>query len=177
MAVTNKEPIERLRAKTAFERGRYFFNAGRYNEALAAHDDALGFDPTYVRAKAAKAITLSALGRPREALALADGLVHEHPESAYAYMARAQAYLDLRRTDDAREAFEKAIALDPHDYTIVYNFACFWARQRDEVNCQKYLGRTLALAPHQNAHAAIDADFEPYRECAWFQELVAFKKL
>jgi len=176
MAVTNKEPIERLRAKTAFERGRYFFNSGRYNEALAAHEDALGFDPTFVRALAAKSITLSALGRPREGLAVADQIIKEHANSAYAYMARAQALLDLHRTEDAREAFEKALALDPGDYTITYNYACFWARQKDADNCRKYLEQTLALAPNQNAHAAIDADFEPFHESPWFQELIAFKK-
>jgi tetratricopeptide (TPR) repeat protein len=176
MAVTEKEPIERLRAKTAFERGKYFFNAGRFNEALAAHEDALGFDPTFVRALAAKSITLSALGRPREGLAVAEGIIKDHANSAYAYMARAQALLD-HRTDDARRAFEEALALDPNDYTIVYNYACFWARQKDAENCRKYLDRTLALAPHQNAHAAIDPDFEPFRECAWFQELIAFKKI
>jgi hypothetical protein len=45
-----------------------------------------------------------------------------------------------------------------------------------EEEARKMLARALALAPGMNARRATDPDFEPYRDCEWFRELVAFKR-
>jgi tetratricopeptide (TPR) repeat protein len=172
----NKGVIERLRAETAFERGRYFFNAGRFQDALVAQEDALRFDPSFTRAAAAKAITLAMLGKAFEGLALTDSIIAAEPAFFYGYMARAEALQQMGRTDEARFAFENALKLEPDDAALNYNYACFWAHCGDVAQCRRYLTRALEIDPKRNTHAAVDPDFAPFRDEEWFQELVAFRK-
>ncbi len=170
-----REELKRFRAEVHFERGRALFRNHKFAEALAAFDEALRQDGSFLRAEIARAYALKRLGRLDEALASAARAIAGDPRAGLAYAARASMYQDLGRRAEAEADFGRAIALSPDEPRIYYNFACFWAVERDEEKCRRYLSRALELDPQSKATAAVDEDFASFRENPWFQKLVAFK--
>lgn len=173
----NKEPGEntaRLRAKVHLERGRHYFNVNRFEEALAALEEAITSDPEYVRAYTAKANTLAMLGRPEEAITICDEIIVKNPTFALAYTTRASALHRAGRPTEAADNYRRGIESAPDEHLTHYNFACFWALEGNEEECEKYLRRALELEPRSKPKAATDDDFAAVRGKEWFQNLVAF---
>ena len=81
--------------------------------ARAAFEAALARDPTYVEARYGLALALQDLGMPAEALAEIDMLAAAYPVLPAIHYARGSMLADLNRADDARAAYERALALDP----------------------------------------------------------------
>jgi tetratricopeptide (TPR) repeat protein len=152
MAAGDKEQAElrRTRAATHFERGRHLFNVNRFAEALAAIEEAITEDPEFLRAYTAKANALTMLGRADEAVAICDG-----------------------RPDEALADYRRGVEFAPQEHLTHYNFACFWALEGNEAECEKYLRRALEIDPRAKPKAATDDDFASVRGREWFQELVA----
>jgi Flp pilus assembly protein TadD len=178
MPVEETEPTEadRGRARAYFEQGQLFFTSRRWPRALASFDSALAADPTMVRAHTARVHTLLFLGRIDEALAYARETFERAPDNAYVHSALGTAYRFVERVDDARREFALALELGPAESPIHYNAACFHAVIGEEDAARRHLARALELEPKLNTIAAVDEDFAAYRECEWFQELVAFKR-
>jgi tetratricopeptide (TPR) repeat protein len=165
--------LKRTRANTHFERGRHLFNANRFEEALAAIDEALAEDPEFLRAYTAKANALTMLGRAQEAVAICDEVLKQDPDFALAYTTRASALHRAGRRDEALDDYRRGVELAPGEHLTHYNFACFWALEGDEGECEKYLRRALEIDPRAKPKAATDADFASVRGEEWFQELIA----
>jgi tetratricopeptide (TPR) repeat protein len=173
-AVENEQNgLRRTRATTHFERGRHLFNANRFEEALAAIDEALTEDPEFLRAYTAKANALTMLGRAQEAVAICDEVLKKDPDFALAYTTRASALHRAGRRDEALDDYRRGVELAPTEHLTHYNFACFWALEGDEAECEKYLRRALEIDPRAKPKAATDADFASVRGEEWFQELIA----
>lgn len=173
----NQEPqnnTARLRAKVHFERGRHYFNANRFEEALAALEEAIATDPEYVRAYTAKANTLAVLGRTEEAIAICDEIIAKDPTFALAYTTKASALHRAGRRTEAAANYRRGIELAPDEHLTHYNFACFWALEGNEEECETYLRRALEIEPRSKPKAATDDDFASVRGKEWFQNLVAF---
>jgi len=166
----------RVRAQTYTEIGRTHFNNRRYDAALAAFEQAIAADATFIRAQVAKAHVLKMLGRPEEGLALIDRIVAENPDYALAYSTRGSALQSIGRRDEAKASYERAITLAGDNALVCYNFACFWALEGDRREAERWLARAIRLEPGRNVRAAIDPDFAPYRDEEWFQKLTAFQK-
>jgi len=175
MTPENAPGASRLQAQALLELGRTQFNSRNYLMALEHFDRALQTDPTFTRALVAKAHALKMLGKPEETLRVCDEIIAREPEYATAHSTRGSALQALGRTAEARTSYERAVTLAPGDALALYNFACFWALERDPEKCRDYLARAIALEPGRNVRAAIDPDFARYREEPWFQELTAFK--
>jgi tetratricopeptide (TPR) repeat protein len=170
----SRENTARLRAKVHFERGRHFFNVNRFEEALAAFEDAIKADPNYVRAFTAKANTLALLGRPEEAIAICDEIIAKNAAFALAYTTKASALHRAGRTAEAAENYRRGIEIAPNEHLTQYNFACFWALEGNDEECEKYLRRALEIEPKSKPRAATDDDLASVRGKEWFQKLVAF---
>jgi tetratricopeptide (TPR) repeat protein len=164
----------RLRAKVHFERGRHFFNANRFPEALAALEEAIAEDPEYVRAYTAKANTLALLGRPEEAITICDDIIAKNRTFALAYTTKASALHRAGRPTEAADNYRRGIELAPDEHLTHYNFACFWALEGNEEECEKHLRRALEIEPKSKPKAATDGDFAYVRGKEWFQNLIAF---
>lgn len=169
----NGEDTARLRAKVHLERGRHYFNANRFKEALAAFEEAILEAPTYWRAYTAKANALTMLGRVDEALALCDHVVAKNPAFALGYTTKGSALHRAGRVGEAIENYRRGIELAPKEHLTHYNFACFWALQGNEAECEKNLRRALELEPGAKSKAATDDDFASVRGQEWFQDLTA----
>jgi tetratricopeptide (TPR) repeat protein len=170
---TEQRELKRMRATTHFERGRHLFNANRFGEALAAIDEALNEDPEFLRAYTAKANALTMLGRAQEAAAICDEVLAKDSDFALAYTTRASALHRAGRRDEALADYRRGVELAPGEHLTHYNFACFWALEGNEAECEKYLRRALEIDPRAKPKAATDADFASVRGEEWFQELVA----
>lgn len=95
------------------------------------------------------------------------------PALAPADRARRWAKLADWHEDPARalRAYERALALEPDDPTVLFNLACTFslARRRDEM--LDALARAIAADPDQRADAREDDDFKRYRKDPEFVRL------
>lgn len=177
MTKSSAESLKRLRARTCAARGRNYFNAGRYEEALAACQESITEDPDFSDGYLGTATTLAILGRFDEAVAITGRLIAREPNNAAAHTTMGTI---LHRRGDAAGAlpyYQQGVALcDGADFLPYYDFACYWALEGNEEECARYLGEALRRKPRMNTRAATDPDFESVRGQTWFQELVAFKK-
>jgi tetratricopeptide (TPR) repeat protein len=80
----------------------------RYEEALAACEQAIRLDPNNAYAYTNKGIALNGLRRYEEALAACDQAIRLDPNNAYAYSGKGYALERLGRKKDAQQAFERA---------------------------------------------------------------------
>ncbi len=173
----NKESVEdtaRLRARVHFERGRRYFDANRFEEALAAFEEAIAADPEYLRSYTARANALTLMGRVEDAITICDEIIAKDAAYALAYTTKATALHRAGRSAEAAEHYRRGVELAPDEHATHYNFACFWALEGNEEECEKYLRRALELDPHSKPKAATDDDFASVRGKEWFQALVAF---
>ena len=92
----------------------------RYEEALAAYEQAIRLDPNSASAYTGKGNALSDLKHYEEALAAYDQAIRLDPNFTYAYNGKGLVFRDLKHYEEALAAFEQAIRLDP-DLAYAYN--------------------------------------------------------
>jgi tetratricopeptide (TPR) repeat protein len=91
-----------------------YFNLKRYEEALAALEQAIRLDPNLARAYNGKGIALGNLKRYEEALAAYEQAIRLDPTDPLAYYNKGIALHNLKRYEEALAALEQAIRLDPN---------------------------------------------------------------
>src|SRR6266567_216122 len=92
----------------------------RYQEALAAYEQAIRLDPNLALAYNGKGDALYNLKRSQEALAAFEQAIHLDPNFAAAYNNKGNALYDLVRSQEALAAYEQAIHLSPN-YALAYH--------------------------------------------------------
>src|SRR5947209_4757413 len=100
--------------------GLTHFRFKRYDEALAAFEQALRLDPNNAIAYSNKGAALNNLKRYNEALAAAEQALRLDPNNAIAYNNKGPTHNNLKRYDEALAAYEQALRLDPNN-AIAYN--------------------------------------------------------
>src|SRR6266567_5330580 len=96
------------------EEGNRFFDLERYQEGLAAYEQALRLDPNDAVAFATKGYALYELKRFEEALAACEQAIRLDPNYAAAYNNKGWALNGLKRYQEGLAACEQAIRLDPN---------------------------------------------------------------
>ena len=104
-----------------FNRGNDLFDAGRFDEALAAYDTAITLNPDDADAHYNRGVTLFDLGRLDEALHAFDTAITHNPEHANAHIGRGVTLERLGRLDEALHAYNTAITLNPELAEARYN--------------------------------------------------------
>ena len=110
------------RASALVQQGLQLILQGRYEEALAAEEAALGLAPALPDAHSYRGSALLQLGRVKEALASYDKVVKLAPNAAVAHYNRANALNRLRRYDEALQSLKRALRLQPR-YTDALSLA------------------------------------------------------
>ncbi|HEY0755438.1 MAG TPA: tetratricopeptide repeat protein [Ktedonobacteraceae bacterium] len=100
--------------------GNDHFDAGRFTEALAAYEQALGLDPTNALAHINKGVALRRLGRGDEALAAYEQALELDPTDALAYYNKGVALRNLKRHAEALAAYEQALRFAP-TFALAYH--------------------------------------------------------
>jgi tetratricopeptide (TPR) repeat protein len=95
--------------------GFALYNSKRYEEALAAYDQAIHLDPNFAIAYTGKGFVLDKLKRYEEALAAFNQTTRLDPYDVFAYINKGVALITLNRHEKALVIFEQAIRLDPSE--------------------------------------------------------------
>src|SRR5260370_689078 len=112
--------IKDLLKEEWFKEGTTLHDLKRYEEALAAFEQAIRLDSNYAHAHYNKGYTLNDLKRYEEALAASEHASRLNPNHTDDYNNKGNTLRDLKRYEEALAAFEQAIRLDPN-YTHAYN--------------------------------------------------------
>src|SRR5260221_721836 len=119
---TIKDLLISLKTKEEWIReGNALNGLKRYEEALAAYEQAIRLDPNYTYAYLFKGNALSDLKRYEEALAAYEQAIRLDPDHTYYYYSKGNALSDLKRYEEALAAYEQAIHLDPDDADYYHN--------------------------------------------------------
>ncbi len=143
----DREPPAMRVAKDAdaeYRRGKRLHLSGQYADAQKAYLNALAIDPAHAEAKNGLAALIGANGDLDRAIAMLAELSENYPAShVYANLGHA---LQLKGRDfDAREAYQRAVDLDPGNET---------ARKRLQALDEKLQARALAAAVVEEATPA-----------------------
>lgn len=142
-------------------KGKDHYDAGRDAEALKAFEEVIRLDPRNVEAYYYKSVLLRSMRSEEEniseemilasqkALNISEEAILDNPTDADAYCFKGLALFDLGRYEEAVNAYEQALLLDPSHASGYYHnignaFACL---QRDEEAINAY-EQALRLDPH-----------------------------
>jgi tetratricopeptide (TPR) repeat protein len=102
------------RASALVQQGLQLILQGRYEEALAAEEAALGLAPALPDAHSYRGSALLQLGRAQEALASYDQVLKLAPNAAVAHYNRANALQRLKRYEEALVSLKHTLKLQPN---------------------------------------------------------------
>lgn len=86
---------------------------GRFADAVAAYDRAIGLKPDLAQAFSDRGQALDALQRPRDAITSFDRAIALEPDFAAAHFHRGAALMGLGQSQAALDSFDRVIALEP----------------------------------------------------------------
>ena len=143
-----------------YNRGEKLKKLERYEEAIAAYDQALKIQPKYYEAWYAKAYSLYRLQRYEDAIAAYDQVIQLQPEEAVAWYIRGWMLGELQRYEEAIASYDKAIELEP-------DFSEYWYFKGNTLhNLQRYED---AIASYDKA-IQIRADYPD----AWYNKACCY---
>lgn len=127
VAAAERSGDNALAAAANYQAGRFSLDQGDRDAATGYFDRALRFRPDDATVLTNYAAVLVRIGRPQDAVPLAEHATRVAPDSADAWAVLGYAYLQADRARDAAAAFEKSLKLRP-DATVQQ----FLARARRE---------------------------------------------
>jgi len=106
------EPKGEMTDADYFAEGNDAYGQGKYEDAVAAYDKAVGLNPAFKAAWFNKASALDKLGRHEEALAAFDKAIELAPASPAAYLAKGHTLIAMKKYDEAIGVMDKLMAVD-----------------------------------------------------------------
>ncbi len=101
--------------------GMALFNLKRYEEAIAAYEQAIRLNPNHATAYYNKGNALFNIKRYEEAIAAYEQAIRLNPNHATAYYNKGMALFDLKRYEEAIATYEQAIRLNPNHADAYHN--------------------------------------------------------
>jgi tetratricopeptide (TPR) repeat protein len=152
--------------------GNELYDLGRYEEAIAAYDQALAIKPDQHKALNNKGSALSYLGRYEEAIAAYDQALAIKPDQDEALNNKGSALSRLGRYEEAITAYDQALAIKPDNANTHYNKSCCFALSGNSELAITSLQAAISLDPKYQAMATTETDFNNLRDCPEFQQLI-----
>lgn len=169
-----EEPLANASPAEIIEIARANYLAHKYDEALTVVDRLLKFA---ARGYSVRALCLAEMGQPEEGLRAAEMGVAADPTDAVVLTSRAFCKHRLGDNVGADDDYHRAMELDPGNYKVFYNYACYWAERNNEGECRRYLEMAVELmSPGNRSTMLEDPDLARFREAEWFRELAARAK-
>ena len=145
------------------QQGSTLFELQRYQDALAAYEEAVNLSPEYVPGWNGQGKALLELKKYEEALAAYDQAIQIQPDDLEAWSGRGFVLRKLQRYPEAIASFDKALQLD-NSHPEIWN-----AKGEIFSNLQQYNNAIKAY------EKAIDFQYDYYE--AWYSKGLAFHKL
>lgn len=95
-----------------------------------------------------------------------------HPDNLVALIGAGNAYLNLRRFDDAAFHYQRALDLDRNNFTAMYNFACLYAIKHEITTALDWLERAFRAGFSDRQVIDTDGDLINLRDQPRFYELL-----
>jgi tetratricopeptide (TPR) repeat protein len=136
--------------------GNWYVRQGRLDEAVAAYEKGLAFQPDYIVLRVNYVGLLMRMGRigPDEAIAQFEQMAESNPLSFEAHAMIGDAHLAARRFDEAEAAYLRALEANPRDALLHNRLAVIYVETGRVEEARRRLLEALALDP----------DLKPARE-------------
>jgi tetratricopeptide (TPR) repeat protein len=147
-------------------------NLGRYNEALNVFEKAPELcqkHRTCERLIYGICITMSKLGRVKDALLLCNKFLSKNPNSKDAMKVKAILLARNGKTKDAIKLFHDLLAENPKDSGLLYEQACIFAFAHKPREAARSLIKAIAINAHHRHDALTDSDFDAIRQTIVFR--------
>jgi len=158
--------------QTAFLRGNYYYNQGKYNEALANYSWVLKLKPDDPVTLTNRGVTYRYLERYKESLADYNRSLELRPDNPDTLTNRGITYSDLERYEESLADFNRSLELKPDDPGTIYNVACLFSLQRKTDDALAYLEKAIKSNEKYREMAKTDNDFDNIREDPRFKKLI-----
>jgi len=159
---------------------RFLFSVQRHAEAARAFEESARRDPDDYDALTLLCMPYERMGDARgvqsareRALAAADRVLGNNPDDVRALYFSAGALISLGQRQKGIERLEQAIALRPHDFALLYNAACGFARAGDPDRALDLLDRAVDTGRGFRAWIEADPDLDSLRDSPRFKQILA----
>jgi adenylate cyclase len=160
---------------------RLYFMQGLHNDAIRFYEKAAALMPSDFSSVAMLQTCYTAIGdkeavrrAAERTLARAEKIAAQEPDNGMAMGYTVIALSDLGEGERARELAKRAMLLDPDNLTMLYNFACSFARLRDFEMAIDVLGPVLEKDTAETVNwAKVDPDLDGVREHPRFKAMLA----
>lgn len=139
------------------EEGVRFYDAGKYDEAVARYQQVLAAEPTNTTALAELALTYNTLDRNTEATAICEKLLKANPSgSEGVYVTYGNSLDGLHKPKDAVRAYEQGLKYFPESYSLSYNLGVAQARSGQVPASIGSFQRAVTFNPnHASSHLSL----------------------
>lgn len=134
--------------------------AGKYGEARASLDQAIGMKPDYAEAYLLRGNIAALQGKSDVAYADYDQAVRWRPDLLDPLVARAQAELALDRFDEAVADLDRAIMMAPKRASLHYQKALALFAHKDDVKALAAVNQALAVDPTHEESSRLRAQLD-----------------
>jgi len=158
--------------RTAFLRGNYYHNQGKYNDALASYNWYLELRPDDPIILNNRGSAYHELGKYKQALADFNRSLELRPDDPVTLNNRGTTYSKLGKYKQALADFNRSLELRPDDHRIIYNLACLFSLQRKANEALAYLRKAIEKNKKYREMAKTDKDFDNIRGGPRFKKLI-----
>ncbi len=159
-------------AKTAFLRGNFYYNQGKYNEALAAYNWSLELRPDDPATLTNRGSSYYKFERYDEALADYNRSLKLRPDDPTTLHNRGSSYYKFERYDEALADYNHSLELRPDDPDTLYNLACLFSVWGESDEALSYLKKAIDKDKKCREDAKTDKDFDNIRDDPRFKKLI-----
>jgi len=93
------------------------------------------------------------------------------PDDIHVWMALAWCYKRVGHVEDAIDALERAVDVEPGNAILHYNLACYWSLARNPSMALHYLANALDIDGNFRDFVHDEPDFDPLRHNPVFRDL------
>ncbi|MDX8549211.1 tetratricopeptide repeat protein [Methanospirillum sp. J.3.6.1-F.2.7.3] len=152
-------------------KGKYFFDQRKYHDAIDAYEIALKKSPRDPDILLSEGRCLMKIGAYHLAIKCFQLVIKQRGDDPHAYVLLGNSYKVLKQFDDAIEAYEQALEINPDNKTYKMQIAEAYLLQgniclhkdKDPQTAIEYFNKTLEIAPRYSA--------------AWFSKSIAYRKM
>ncbi|UCG61705.1 MAG: tetratricopeptide repeat protein [Candidatus Zixiibacteriota bacterium] len=162
-AETLKTPVENSPDVIALiDHGISLHDAGKYKEAIEKYKEAVKLNPDNPTAYYEIAMSYFALQDYKAAHKYAEKAAEFHQGSAiFVYVLLGNTADMIGKPEDAIEAYDRGLRLQPNNYLLLYNKGYLYTRQSESGKAIECYKKAVSVNPnHPSSHAALAQEYE-----------------